>query len=119
MSTVLIVEDDADILFTVEYMLRKQGHHCLTDTTGEFVHDIITRHRPNIILLDSWLPHKNGLEICREIKLYATIPIIIFSAANFLPQHICSCGADGYLEKPFDQASLLDTINHFTQRQHK
>ena len=112
MKKILIVDDDEAILHVVKLLLTKYGFDVQTHSTGLNVPDIVMHYHPNIILLDIRLPGKLGTEVCKELKqMDIHLPIILFSAHEKQAAALNICGADGFIEKPFDIKNLIDTIN--------
>jgi len=112
MKKILIVDDDKDILHVVQFLLTSRGFDVQTHSTGLNVPDIVMHYHPNLILLDILLPGKLGTEVCKELKqIYASLPILFFSAHADQGQALALCDADGFIQKPFDIKNLIDTIN--------
>jgi DNA-binding response OmpR family regulator len=111
MKKILVVDDDEDILFVVKIILEKHGFEVRTHATGLGVHDVVIHYLPNLILLDIRLPGRLGTEICKELKKVCSIPIILFSAHIREAEAIEECGADCFIQKPFDIDNLVTTIN--------
>lgn len=101
---ILIIDDDDDILSLVSYLLKEDGYSVISSTTSKILTKL-GKIKPDLILLDCWLPGVFGDDLCREIRsnaLYKHIPIIMISAVNNLSFIAKECNADGYIEKPFD-----------------
>ncbi len=79
-QTILIVEDSQELAQLLSDYLEQAGFssHCLYQ--GDTVVEWVTRNRPNLVLLDIMLPGKNGVEICREIRTFSEVPIIMVTA---------------------------------------
>jgi DNA-binding response OmpR family regulator len=67
-SKVFIVEDDANLLETLRYNLRKEGYNALTAADGEQALEIARKEKPDLIILDVMLPKINGFEVCRILE---------------------------------------------------
>jgi len=114
--TVLVVEDEPDVLGVIDLSLRLLGKLDVV-AVADFAAalDAIGRRRPDVILLDRMLPDLDGLEGCRRLKAApesATIPIVFLSARSD-PADVkagLAAGADGYLTKPFDPVVLAERI---------
>ena len=112
MKKILVVDDDEDILIMVQHILASHGFDVQTHSTGLNVHDIVMHYRPNLILLDVRLPGKFGTEVCKELKeIHSNLPILLFSAHADQGKAFALCNADGFIKKPFDINSLIDTIS--------
>ena len=106
-ATVLVVEDEGDIMLTIRLTLQAEGYHVIGVTTGEAALDIFADGPPDVTVLDVALPGIDGLEVVRRIRndpKNQAAGIIISSAqlANAL-----GCG---YLTKPFSTAELAATV---------
>lgn len=107
--TVLVVDDDEDMLFMMQQVLIAEGYNPIFSPNGHRVMEIITQHPPDLILMDLNLHGLNGAALCKAIKnspFTARIPIVLFSANENLKAAKLGCGADAYLNKPFDMTKL-------------
>ncbi len=105
-ETILIVDDEEDILELVEYNLIKEGYRVITAATGEDALQIARDKLPDLILLDLMLPGVDGLEVCRILKadhLTSVIPIVMLTAKGSEADVVVGLemGADDYITKPF------------------
>ena len=83
MKKILVVDDDVDILFVIEHLLRLKGFDIRTHATGLGIPDIVIQYAPDLILLDVMLPGKKGTEVCKELKVINPhTPVILFSATS-------------------------------------
>ena len=106
---VLICDDDADILFICSYIFEKQGIEVITRTHCNNIVETVRDVRPDVILMDNWIPDSGGIVASRSIKEDIDlnhIPIIYFSANNDIQALANEAGADAYLAKPFDLEDL-------------
>ncbi len=120
--TVLIVEDEADLVEVIRYNLEREGMSVQAVGSGE--EGIAQAHalRPDLILLDIMLPGRNGLEVCREVRAAPNtrqIPIIILSARGEEADIVAGLelGADDYVTKPFSPRVLIARIRAVLRRQ--
>ncbi len=109
---VLIVEDEVDLLRSVEYSFRQAGFTVVTTTRGGDVLTLCTGHSPDLVLLDIMLPDVQGTEVCRQLKSDArtkAIPIILVTARGDEVDRVVGfeLGADDYVVKPFSVRELL------------
>ena len=84
-KTLLVIDDEKDILKLLEYNLKKEGYEVLTAVSGEKGLEIAKEKKPDLIVLDLMLPGIDGLEVCkilRHAKITADIPIIMLTAKN-------------------------------------
>src|SRR5713226_8597605 len=111
-KTVLIIDDDIDILSLLQRALEAEGYHVLSSIIADNL-PIPQPPQPDLILLDVMLSGgENGLEICKKLKQQSRtqhIPVILISAHASL-KIMASGQADGWLAKPFDLDTLFDVI---------
>lgn len=114
MSTpLLLVEDDAGIIGAMKLILTTEGYDVVVVSDGALVLDEVARRRPALILLDLWIPNISGDRVCSLLKANkktASIPVLIVSANHAAPRIAKECGADAFLSKPFEMATLLKKI---------
>lgn len=123
-ETILIVEDEADILELIQYTMSREGYQAVTATTGEDGYKIARSKVPNLIVLDIMLPGMDGLEVCRALKGDAKtqhIPVIMLTAKGEESDVITGLelGADDYLVKPFSPKVLVARIRAILRRKTK
>jgi DNA-binding response OmpR family regulator len=112
---ITIVEDDPDILFTLQMMLANAGYEIEALSTGRSIMDG-SFNCPDLFILDKRMPDMDGLVICKHLRASAAtsaVPIIVISASpKFGPQAI-RAGANDFLEKPFQLKSLLLMVDKY------
>lgn len=119
--TILLVDDEDDILEFVGYNLKKEGYNILTSNNGREAINIATAQNPHLILLDVMMPEMDGIETCRELKrikaLESTI-IVFFTARNedFTQILGLDAGADDYITKPIKPSVLVSKVNSLLRR---
>ncbi len=109
---ILVVDDDADILFVLKMMLEMNGYKVETtlDAAAVLAPDFSL---PDLLLLDIWMGNYDGREICRQLKenaATASLPVILLSAGRDIKQSAIDAGADDFVAKPFEQKYLLEKI---------
>lgn len=112
LKRILVIDNDHDILELITLILQEDGYDVTASKSGDIL-DKLSQIKPDLILLDDWLNGTKGRELCRSLKsihLSSNIPIIIISAINGLEQIANECGADGFIQKPFDIEYLLEVI---------
>jgi two-component system KDP operon response regulator KdpE len=105
---ILIIDDDPDLLNVCSVGLEALGHQVRTAETGnEGLAESATR-APDVIVLDLGLPDLDGLEVCKRIRSWSTVPIIVLSADGSEDRKVqaLDCGADDYMTKPFGMREL-------------
>ena len=111
---IVVVEDDADILALMQYILAEQGYQVICYSRPETAKEL-TQHRPSLILMDNRLTTmRSGNSFCAEIKADPStnhIPVILVSASGDLEQIAEKCQADGFLSKPFNLDDLVGLVN--------
>ena len=120
-ETVLIVEDDEDILGLLEYNVEAAGYHPVVAADGATALAKARQHNPDLILLDLMLPGMDGFEVCKELKKMpetAAAPIIILTARGEEVDRIVGLelGADDYVVKPFSPREVILRIKAILRR---
>jgi len=118
-ATILIIEDDASILFSLRDALELAGYRVCAAVEGNLGLKLALEEAPDLILLDLMLPGLNGLQICQELRrCEKAMPIIMVSALGQEADVIrgLNLGADDYVTKPFSIAQLLARIASFLRR---
>ena len=114
MKKVLIVDDNSDILWVVETILKRYGFDVVSTLKGEEVMAKTKKYNPQLILLDVFLSGIDGIEVCNTLKSTPEtkdIPIIMFSAHTNSQDLMKFCKADDFVAKPFDSNELVKKIN--------
>ena len=114
---ILVVDDEPDILKSVEFILKRSGYEVFTACDGEDGLEMVKKNMPDLILLDLRLPGKDGCEVCCELKTdekYKHIPIILLTAsAGIGRKEFEKCKYDSFVLKPFQYNDLLGKIKEF------
>lgn len=111
--TVLIVDDDEDLLILIQHALSVEGFDPICSPNGVNIMSIVNRKHPDIVLLDIHMNGTDGISICKELKRNpetASTPIIMFSANENIKAVSQECGADGYITKPFKTNDFRETL---------
>lgn len=112
--TILVVEDDPDIILALATILQDEGYHVATTNNGaHLAPDQLAGDPPSLIVLDMLLSGWDGRAIARQLKAHAAtrdIPILMLSAHPMARQEAQAAGADGFLAKPFELDALLEKI---------
>ncbi len=118
MSTILIVEDEKKIAEILRDYLKKAGFDIHTLTRGDKVIPWIKNNLLDIILLDLKLPGMNGIEVCREIRKFSQIPIIMITAQTEEIDRLLGLelGADDYISKPFSPREVVARVKAVLRR---
>jgi len=114
-NTILIIEDDADILESLAITLERQGFSISKLPDGKRAAAQAVNEKPHLIIMDVMMPPPDGIEVCRALKSNdktKNIPLILLSART-QPQDIengFKAGADRYITKPFQNEDLISTV---------
>lgn len=120
-ETVLVIEDEKNILELVKYNLEKDGFRVLTALKGDEGLERARKEKPSLLILDVMLPEMNGLEICKILKQNyqtAAIPIIMLTAKGEEADRVLGLelGADDYVTKPFSPRELIARVKAVLRR---
>lgn len=117
-ETVLIVEDEVKIANIVKEYLEDSGYKTVCIENGLEVSDWVQTHSVDLILLDIMLPGKDGLQVCKEIRAFSQVPIIMLTAKVEEIDRILGLelGADDYICKPFSPRELVARVKALLRR---
>ena len=113
MKKILIVEDEDKIRKIIKTFLEKKSFKIVEVADGKDAIDSFLTEKPDLVILDVMLPHKNGFEICKEIREFGNTPVLMLTAKTQDNDEINSfqLGADDFLRKPFSLEVLLVRVN--------
>lgn len=122
-DTVLIVEDEADVVDLLRYNLSKAGFSVLVAKDGLQGLEMARKNRPDIIVLDIMLPGMDGYAVCKALKKdpgTESLPIVMLTAKSELNErvHGLEIGADDYVTKPFSPRELVLRVQALLRRLH-
>ena len=120
-KTILVVDDEEDVLELVKYNLEKNGYRVTTASTGEEAINKARSILPNLVLLDLMLPGIDGLEVCKQLKSNPKtehVPVIMLTAKGEESDVVVGLevGADDYITKPFSPKVLIARIRRILHR---
>ncbi|WP_039767544.1 MULTISPECIES: response regulator transcription factor [unclassified Caldicellulosiruptor] len=109
---ILIIEDEKQIARFIELELKHEGYDVYVCYDGIEGLKKVEEIHPDLILLDIMLPGINGIEVCRKVRQYSNVPIIMVTAKDDIPDKVMGLdsGADDYVTKPFAIEELLARI---------
>jgi two-component system KDP operon response regulator KdpE len=109
---ILIVDDDPAIIRLLSANLKARGYEAVTAINGEESLEALQKEFIDLIILDIMMPKVDGVEVCRRIRQWSDVPIIILSARGDEKDKVkcLELGADDYLTKPFGIAELMARI---------
>jgi DNA-binding response OmpR family regulator len=102
---VLIYDDDLEILTLCKIILKRENYHVETCKICDHIIDDIQKYKPDIILMDLWIPKIGGeeaIKLMREDPDGKDIPVLLFSANDEIKKISKSTKVNGYIQKPFD-----------------
>ena len=117
-DTLLVIEDNAQNLYLMRFLLEKNGFTVISAETGRTGIEAALRARPRAILLDIQLPEMDGYAVAAEIKKHselADVPIIAVTSYAMVGdrERILAAGADGYIEKPISPETFVEEIRKY------
>lgn len=109
---ILVIDDEQQILRALRTILTQQNYQVTAIGTGEEGLALATAIQPDIIILDLGLPDISGVEVCRRLREWTDLPVIVLSAHDSEAEKVAAldAGADDYLTKPFGVDELLARI---------
>lgn len=118
MNPILIVEDEPKIADLLQKYLQNSGYQTHWIAEGNLANPWITENQPSLVLLDLMLPGKDGLEICKEIRLNSQIPVIMLTARVEEIDRLLGLelGADDYICKPFSPREVVARVKAVLRR---
>jgi DNA-binding response OmpR family regulator len=113
-SKVLIVDDEPNIVLSLEFLMRQQGYETRVARDGEEALAEVERFRPDLVLLDVMLPRRDGFEVCQRLRAdgWSDLKILMLTAKgrDVEIEKGLALGADGYVTKPFSTAELVARV---------
>jgi DNA-binding response OmpR family regulator len=114
-KTVLIVDDDHDILFAIRAAVESRGYRVMTASDGNVGLNIAEREKPDLVIVDMMMPKKSGFLVLERLKAKGRewSPRMIMITANEGGRHRAYAemlGVDEYIRKPFSMDKLLDSV---------
>lgn len=117
-ATILVVDDEPHVRRLVKANLESSGYKVLTGADGDEAISMVEAETPDLVVLDLMLPKLDGYAVCRRVREFSTVPIIMLTArsAQIDLVHGFEAGADDYLTKPFDVTELLMRVQAVLRR---
>lgn len=115
---ILIVDDDKNICELLRLYLEKEGYAVTQAYDGEAAFEAFEREKPNLVLLDVMMPKMDGWEVCRTLRRYSQVPIIMLTARSEERDELLGfeLGVDEYISKPFSPKILVARIEAILRR---
>ena len=113
--TVLIADDEPNIVISLEFLLEQNGYRVLVARDGHEALEAIERELPDLVLLDVMLPHVSGYDVCQRIRqnpAWARMRVVMLTARGREVEVTkgLALGANAYVTKPFSTRELLDEV---------
>lgn len=117
-SRILVVDDDLGVVKSVRANLQTRDCEMLTAMDGEEALEVLSKEQPDLIILDITMPKLNGFEVCRQIREWSQVPIIMLSARHDIDEKVkcLNLGADDYVTKPFGVNELAARVKAVLRR---
>lgn len=117
-TRVLVCDDEQQILRALRVILRDAGYEALPAATGEEALDVAAVSRPSAAILDLVLPDIDGVELCRRLREWTDMPLILLSAVGEEDAKVraLAAGADDYVTKPFGPRELIARLEASLRR---
>lgn len=114
-ATVLIADDEPNILISLEFLMKREGYDVKLARDGQEAVDAILAHRPALVLLDVMMPHKSGFDVCQEVRANEAVrdTRILMLTAKGRDTDVAkglALGADAYMTKPFSTKELVEKV---------
>ncbi|WP_066069175.1 response regulator transcription factor [Neobacillus soli] len=118
MAKLLIVDDDANIRELVQLFLKKEGFDLYEASDGLKALQLMEKVKIDLAIIDIMMPNMDGWELCRELREFSDIPLLMLTAKGETAQKVkgFELGADDYLVKPFDPIELVARVKALLKR---
>lgn len=117
-KTILVVDDQPSLVRLVRDNLESRQYRVTSATEGNKALDIVENEKPDLVILDVMMPGMDGYEVCRRIREFSIVPIIMLTARNDQESLVVGfeAGADDYVTKPFHANELLARVEAVLRR---
>jgi CheY-like chemotaxis protein len=118
MSRILIVDDEPDMRLAVRNVLRLRGYDISEAGDGPSALELAKKEKPDLVLLDMRLPGMDGIEVLSGLKkIDAGLPVVMITGYGHIQSavDVMKLGASEYLQKPFENSQLVETVKRFTR----
>ncbi|HTH17425.1 MAG TPA: response regulator [Magnetospirillum sp.] len=119
--SVLVVDDEPNIVLSLEFLLKQVGYDVRVARDGEQALESIAQAKPGLVLLDVMMPKRDGYDVCQTIRAnpdWSDVRIIMLTAKGreVERQRGLDLGADEYITKPFSTRDVVEKVMHFLGR---
>ena len=113
--TLLIADDEPNILISLEFLMKREGYTVKLARDGQEAIDAIIEHRPHLVLLDVMMPKKSGFDVCQEIRAHEQVKdtCILMLTAKGRDTDVAkglALGVNAYMTKPFSTKELVEKV---------
>lgn len=113
--SVLVVDDEPNILLSLEFLLRQVGYDVRVARDGDAALEAVAQFRPGLVLLDVMMPKRDGFDVCRTIRSnpdWQDVRVIMLTARGREAEREKSLtlGADGFVSKPFSTRDVVEKV---------
>lgn len=114
----LVIDDDSAVTELLSLLLKSHGYDVTAVNSGPEGIDFLREKKADLIILDLMMPDMDGWEVCREVRKFSNVPIIVLSALNdpAMIASILDAGADDYLTKPASSSVMVAHIKQLVRR---
>lgn len=115
-KTVLLIEDEVHIIEALSFILSREGWNVITHSNGHDANDVISKHQPDLVVLDVMLPGKSGFDILRDMRSdpnHQTRPVLMLTARGQSKDREMAeqLGASRFMTKPFSNSEVRSAVN--------
>lgn len=117
-KTILILEDDENLNRGIAFTFEKDGYQAVSANSIKEGKRLMEQHKADLIILDLGLPDGNGMDLCKEIRTYSNVPIIMLTVCDLETDEVSGllAGADDYITKPFSLSILRARVEALLRR---
>ncbi|MBM3132312.1 MAG: response regulator transcription factor [Chloroflexi bacterium] len=117
-TSVLVVDDDMRIVRMVQRIMELEGYNVMSAPDGESALDLLDKETPDLVLVDIMMPGMDGYTLCKRIREFSQVPIIIVTARGDDDEKVegLDAGADDYICKPFSSKELAARVRAALRR---
>jgi two-component system KDP operon response regulator KdpE len=117
-TKILIVDDDSDTTDLLKIILEPNGFKVIVANTGRQGVELARDLDPDVMVVDLLMPDMDGLKVCREVRQFSSMPILILSAVSKpnVAEEVLNSGADDFLVKPMSSGVLIASLNRLARR---
>jgi len=117
-TKVLVIDDDLAITELMSMLLKTHGFDVSTSNSGVEGVKLVKEKKPNVVLLDLMMPDLDGWQVCKAVRTFSNVPILILSAINdpSMVASVLDAGADDFLVKPVPSSLLVAHIKKMVRQ---